>query len=47
MGAEPLTLFRAGAVPGAHKKSLRVRDTEANSERNSHSPPQKVVVTWL
>jgi len=32
-----------GIKTGAHKKSLCVRDAEAHSERNSHSPPKFVV----
>jgi hypothetical protein len=31
----------------AHKKGLCVRDAEANSERNSHSPPKVCGVVCL
>ncbi len=35
-----------GMKTWAHKKSLCVRDAEANSERNSHSPPKVVACSW-
>ncbi len=35
-----------GIKTWAQKKGLCVRDAEANSERNSHSPPKVVACSW-